>query len=251
MNRSSAKRGFTIIEVMITMVVFMIALLGLAAMQRASAVGSDMAHKHTAGVNIARFFMTRLQNELATWPENRHATSANFPWTDSPMLYRAASVNPNLWHLLPGNQDGDVSDNFRLDRFLGHSANNLEPTSSYCVHYRVQPMDIPAGGQIQNALVWRLHVRVAWPKHKQYGATPTGSDGWMNCDPATTMYVGDSLVDFEAAEAAGMEPVIIRRDGFGDVRQSEVDALIAAEGESGRFRVIDNLYELVEISNGV
>jgi phosphoglycolate phosphatase-like HAD superfamily hydrolase len=73
----------------------------------------------------------------------------------------------------------------------------------------------------------------------------------MNCDPGAAVYVGDSLVDFEAAEAAGMEPVVIRRDGFGDVRQSEVDALIAEEGDSGRFRVIESLYELVEIGNGL
>lgn len=204
MKRRSEKAGFTLIEVIMAIIVFMIALMGLSAMQSASAVGSDMAHKHTAAVNVARYFLTQLQNEISTWPENRVPTGANFPWTDTPMLFRAASLNPNQWHLLPADKDGDISANFRLDRYLGHSGNNLEPTSSFCVHYRVQPMDIPAGGNIQNALVWRLHVRVAWPKNKQYGDDPMGDDGWMNCDPANFATGGARLANSDFVELVGV-----------------------------------------------
>jgi len=35
----------------------------------------------------------------------------------------------------------------------------------------------------------------------------------IGCSPEHSIYVGDSIVDFEAAAAAGMRPVLIKRDG--------------------------------------
>ena len=69
-NNRSDQAGFTLIEVIVAMAVFMITVLGLVAMQSASVSAARQGKTHTQAVNIARFFLTQLQNEVSVWAEN-------------------------------------------------------------------------------------------------------------------------------------------------------------------------------------
>ncbi len=185
-----AQQGFTLIEIMITLTVFMIALMGLIALQRASIEGAQKGHEHTAAVNIARYFLVQLQNEIAGWQSPPLGTdlddesnlideSAGF------ILLTDGAVASQAWTTLDG------TGGFMLDPYLGHSAliENTVPNTSasrYCVNYRVELMDVPQNiwvdepttAQKSGGMVWKARVRVIWPKRNQF-------QFWSEANPCT------------------------------------------------------------------
>jgi putative hydrolase of the HAD superfamily len=78
----------------------------------------------------------------------------------------------------------------------------------------------------------------------------------IGCDPADALYVGDSLVDYQAAIGAGIVPVIIRREGQGeientrDIRTSHMDAdrFLYEQAQSGELTMIQGLEELPDLA---
>ena len=71
----------------------------------------------------------------------------------------------------------------------------------------------------------------------------------LNVAPAETIYVGDSIVDYEAAMAAGIRPVIIRRPTLHRSaaiveRYAETDRFLEEQAAAGVLRIIDGLSEL-------
>lgn len=179
MRKLERQEGFTLIEVMIALLVFMVALLGLVALQKASIAGNNKGREHTAAVNIAEMVMTWLENEAASWPlDGTPPTGADLP------LVSQAIANPGVWNLLPDGESA-VDPGFRLDAYGQHSERGFystTDTAQFCVHYMASPL-----GPNQELLVAR--VRVTWPKWKQYAIEGGGS--WDNCawpgysDPAT------------------------------------------------------------------
>jgi HAD superfamily hydrolase (TIGR01509 family) len=73
--------------------------------------------------------------------------------------------------------------------------------------------------------------------------------------PGEAAYVGDSIVDFEAARAAGMRPVLIRRPGqtSGDApphlvrRYGDIEATLAAAARRRELARITSLRELAAV----
>ncbi|MDD5306826.1 MAG: prepilin-type N-terminal cleavage/methylation domain-containing protein [Deltaproteobacteria bacterium] len=176
MRDARRKPGFTLIEVMVSLVVFMIALLGLIALQRAAIVGAESGVDNTTAVNVGRFFLTELENEIATWPENPPGVTTTFPSTTGyPMLRRAVGA-VNDWHLLPVDDTAEVDKTLRIDNFLGTS--DLEGTARFCVNFMATPMDTQSFQQqdLANAMIWKLRVRVAWPKPHHFAAGT-----WKDC----------------------------------------------------------------------
>ncbi len=80
----------------------------------------------------------------------------------------------------------------------------------------------------------------------------------MGCDPREAIYVGDSIVDFEAAAGAGLAPVIIRRDGQKavessrgrDARSVDVESLITKKEKEGELLIIKSLLEIPDLCKG-
>jgi putative hydrolase of the HAD superfamily len=78
----------------------------------------------------------------------------------------------------------------------------------------------------------------------------------ISCDPVDALYVGDSLVDYQAAIGAGIVPVIIRREGQGeientrDIRTSHMDAdsFLYERAETGELTMIQGLEELPNLA---
>ena len=171
--RRARARGYTLIEVMIALVVFMVALLGLVALQKASVAGVNKGREHTAAVNIARFVMTEIQSEVASWPLTQSVASSE----DLPMVALGLTT-PGRWTALA---DGDVAaaDDFRLDAYLEHSERDFysssQDTAPFCVHYMLTPLG-------PNQELIRARVRVVWPKWGYYvleGAASAGT--WDDC----------------------------------------------------------------------
>jgi len=176
MRRSRGEEGFTLIEVMISMLVFMVALLGLVAMQEASIEGAGRAREQTAAVNIARFVMAGIQNEVTGF-----TFESELPTTDQPLLDNAINDgNEGLWVNIPGT--GDIS---RFDAYLEHNGRSFYTTDGvdsapYCAIYQAERFldgsDAPMEG------LFKVKVRVAWPRKGQYqGAS------WMDCTLAARM----------------------------------------------------------------
>ena len=74
----------------------------------------------------------------------------------------------------------------------------------------------------------------------------------MGCSPESTVYVGDSIVDFKAAAGAGIMPVIIRRDGQTEIENTRdtiansmnVESYISEKNERGELTIVRSLLEV-------
>jgi prepilin-type N-terminal cleavage/methylation domain-containing protein len=173
--------GFTLIETMTALVVFAVATSGLVAMQKAASSGAEVASQQTAASNIARTFLVQLQGEVAHWPEGESWPSP----TESFYLSEAGAEAVGTWIELRGRNGA-----FRVDEFLGN--NNLDSEGSvYCVNYMIDTMEngtlVPNYTEILDTIVWKLNVRVSWPKQRRFNA-----DGWQDCSPAA---ISARLVD--------------------------------------------------------
>jgi prepilin-type N-terminal cleavage/methylation domain-containing protein len=200
-KRRSSNSGFTLIEVMIALVIFIVAVVGLASLQRASIAGTGRGRQHTAGVNIARYFLNQLKVEISNWSEypqdiviNNCAPDAEIT-NNLPLVARGLNVNCiGTWTYV-------ANDITRVDEFLGHEAmvaadtdsTSNNPNSHYCVHYQINPIP-PADGL--RALVWRIQVRVAWSKAGQYAK-------WEDCNPDLFLAGGDRASSSDIVELAG------------------------------------------------
>lgn len=77
MNRStrlspvrSAKRGFTLIEVMIAVGILTVGSVGILAMQQASTRGNLNARRMTTATNVARIWVERVRRDALAWTSN-------------------------------------------------------------------------------------------------------------------------------------------------------------------------------------
>lgn len=169
-TRTTGNEGFTIIEVLISLIVFMVALLGLVSLQGASIEGADRGRQQTAAMNIARYITAQVQDEvsgfslLETTPDPAR----------QPLLSHALGT-PATWVLLPGAGSTD-----RFDAYLEHSGMPTYTVDSapYCAAYWVDTFDDPgAGAGVELQGLYKVRVRVSWPRKGQYGAGTT----WKDC----------------------------------------------------------------------
>ena len=81
----------------------------------------------------------------------------------------------------------------------------------------------------------------------------------MPCEPSRTIYVGDSIVDYEAATAASITPVIIRRGGQKEIENSrdirskyhDTDRFLYKKASAGELTIIGGLDELPETARAI
>lgn len=187
--------GYTLIEVMFSLVVFMTAITGLVALHAFSSKGVGEAKDHTIAVNIATFFLTELQNEVSSWSEDIEGDFPDaFPESRFPLL-RVAYGGLDQWHNL-----ASTLDDFRVGDYLGHSSlDNSNLDSRFCVNYMVSPMEErwPGVTDDSKCRVWKVRVRVSRSRPGQYVSD------WNLCEPSkVTARIetskGDSVVELVA-----------------------------------------------------
>jgi prepilin-type N-terminal cleavage/methylation domain-containing protein len=182
-------RGFTLIEVMIALVVFMVAVVGLVAMQRASIVGKTNGEFQTGAGSIAHFFLAQIRSEIESWAldeDDYVQTTCDNIFSDmgeDELFFVRAGVCNNYttkpWLIF--DEANDATD-FQIDKFLGH--NELltgTDVARYCLNYRIEPMgapETPLVGELAETTVWKVRVRVSWTRD---GSFP---ENWHNCTAA-------------------------------------------------------------------
>jgi prepilin-type N-terminal cleavage/methylation domain-containing protein len=190
--RRGTSQGFTLIELMFAMLVFVVSVVGLIGMQKASIGAAKRAKTQTAAYDIARFVTTQIKTEIANWQRTTMA-----PLVEDGEIDRFPLLGQVLAEVTPGVGDNSVgvwvqyganvntgADNgdFRVDEFLGHSelTGNMGP-SRFCVNFSLLPMFANADN-IGEQHVWMVRVRTSWTKDGYYA--PVGGFAWTDCSPA-------------------------------------------------------------------
>ena len=178
-NRERAQGGFTLIEILAAMAVFMIGVMGMVALQGVSIHAAAKGRQQTAAVNIARYLVAELKSEFAAWGR---APGPTFPSSSFPAqfaLLSAAASNNALggdWIVFGDpNSEADL----RVDELFGHSQLSDGSAARFCVAYRVDTMEhFPEGTPLDSYSVWQIRVRVSWTKEGHFQA---GNIDWDDC----------------------------------------------------------------------
>ena len=178
MREQRIPAGFTLIEVMFSLLIFIVSLMGIVALQHVATNGAAFGKRHTAAVNVASFVLTELQGEFAGWPPHQDYPGLNLSTSHYPLIQAVLGSDQSTTLFSNWQQLGP--DGFRTDEYLGHSslANN-DPASHFCINYMIAPLETaPAGAANRDdCKVWKIHVRVSWTKENQF------DDTWQSCDP--------------------------------------------------------------------
>ena len=177
-NAKSAPTGFTLIEIIAALVVFMIGVMGMVALQGVSIQAAVKSRQQTAAVGIARYLVAELKSEFAAWDRNQ---GTSFP--DEYALLKgtvSSGVVGGAW-IQFGGANASGAD-LRIDELLGHSELSDGSAARFCVAYRVDPIEnLPAGTPSTDYSVWQIRVRVSWTKN---GYFQSGNIDWTDCSVA-------------------------------------------------------------------
>jgi type II secretory pathway pseudopilin PulG len=170
--------GFTLVEIIAALAVFMIGVMGMVALQGVSIQAATKSRQQTAAVGISRYMITQLKNEFAAWQMSQPLPGGNlYPLLSG--VFTNSANNSGSWVQFGGAvaSGGDL----RLDEFLGHSGLDDGSASRFCVNYWVSPLEVnlPEGTTAQDFTVWLVRVRVSWTKD---GYFLTDNIDWDVCD---------------------------------------------------------------------
>lgn len=175
MRRAPKVRGYTAVEVLLSMTVFAIGAAGVIAMQRTAVQGNLDARRLDVANSIARAWTERLRRDAMTW-----TTAANL--SQSTILSDA--VNNPGWRI-PFGCDATFPDGTcaAFDAFGHDIGHPTAPTHVgnpdvpvFCANVRA---DIVAQHQTSPAVV-RIMVRVYWPKGLGQAAYGTSTDSFCS-----------------------------------------------------------------------
>lgn len=165
-QRRRARRGFTLVEVMIALAVLALGVTGILSLQNASILSNRRAQEMTVATHVARLWMERLHADALQWnrPTPRNLTS---DLTDTRWLCRAAATGCttgggpaiNQWFVpsIPPPHAAALGPS-AFD-FAAREVSALTPEARYCVSARLTWVVRDIGPR-QGML--RAEVRVWW-----------------------------------------------------------------------------------------
>jgi hypothetical protein len=166
-RRHTARRAYTVIEVLMAMTVMTIGGAAVMAMQKTSVTANLDARKTDVANAIARTWIERLERESAQWTLPSHDNPGGNNLIGVPVLGRVLAV-PGQWFLPDqelaaamggGNGGAMVSPAFDI---LGRDVLPGDPSVAFCVHLRLQFVTNNGNFATGNQLI-RADVRVIWP----------------------------------------------------------------------------------------
>lgn len=144
-RRATRRRGFTIIEVLVAVIITAIGFAAIFSLQIGSMQGNIEARELAAATNLAERSVARLRSEAYMWTRG---------------LRPPANITPNLalapgqWHTLtPDPVDHNGRPHTSDDADIGSPL----ARQRFCIHYWLGPRDPAMDGII------RMQVRVVWP----------------------------------------------------------------------------------------
>jgi prepilin-type N-terminal cleavage/methylation domain-containing protein len=199
MRRAGASAGFTMIEIMMSLVVFATAALGMVAFEHALMRSNSTANDITSGTYIGEFWLERGRLESLLWnADATDLTLARAPLL-TPIGANVATANfSSGWLVLPamGTRAAGAPLNRYLETWTG--VGSTADYAEFCVQYRLTVL-------IPNE-VMRMEVRVMW--FKQGAARPVGGVPWT-C-PAVGMLGGVGDPDIANVHLVQMASTIWR-----------------------------------------
>ncbi len=180
MRKDSKNKGFTIIEGLATLFIFMIAVTGLIALQQVANNGAHRSKRVTSAVGVGSYFIAQLKSEIGGWKTGDDFSPSNYPVNQYPMLTQILGTGAGgveNWVALD-------EDTFRVDPYLGHSDLDelSDSASQFCVNFMLSPLEtIDSDPTNESVMVWRARVRVSWPKEGQFQP----NEGWKDCNPTS------------------------------------------------------------------
>lgn len=170
MSRARGQRGYTVVELIISIFIFAIAVAGVIAMQKVAVTSNQHAKNLGMGTRIAESWMDMLATDAVTW--NSPSTfGGSTPDIGQTVWLQAVSSNANQstsWTLPAWDA------NLQFGPAFDALGNPINPATSpgevkYCTHLRLSWLYQPTAAG--NGLI-RAEVRVFWPKEGQ-GMTAT------------------------------------------------------------------------------
>lgn len=163
----SRQRGFTLIEVMMSLTVLLIGVMGVVALERATIVTNVDARQMTTATSIARLWLERLQADASLW---NHPSSVRI---DSDLGDTYFLKNYGTGWFRPNGVVGTAKYNYAFDI----NGQDIDPTTAaadstvYCANVRLTTISADplcsAGGCVGTTpSLLRAEVRVYWKKSR-------------------------------------------------------------------------------------
>ncbi len=162
-RRTSSKRGYTAVEVLVAMTLFAIGAAGVIGMQRTVIQGGNDARHFDVGSNIARMWLGRLQQDAMGWtlPNAANPGANNLATTRWINVLGVGNCAVN-WCAPPPSAIPPVSGAFDLwGRDLGPSG--PATPHQFCAQYKVRFISGNAANPLPGTLI-KAEVRVLWSR---------------------------------------------------------------------------------------
>jgi len=161
-NRKN-ERGYTAVEVMMSMTLLLVGAVGVMAMQRAAVQGNTDAREMDVASSIARGWLERAERDSALWTPSTVAASPPANLQYAPIIAEGVVTNaagtwfvPKARLIAAGSQNDIESAGFDI---LGQDMDDLTATGlRYCVNLRVTPLTT-------DQTLMRVEARVFWPRN--------------------------------------------------------------------------------------
>ncbi len=168
-----ARRGYTLIELLIAVTIFAIGVTGVIAMQKVTVAANQHAKELAVATHIAQAWHEQLAADASAWnhpsPRNGVADISDTRWLVN------VTGNAGLWFRPSYFADVNFGPNFDS---LGNIVPDAElPQTRYCTHIRLSWLYPDLAG---NGLI-RAEVRVFWVREGLGGTV----DGFNVCNPNT------------------------------------------------------------------
>jgi len=168
MSAVPARRGYTVVEIMISLAILAIGASGIIAMQKVAAVANRDSKNLVIANQIARTWVERLRADATKW----NHPSAFLPTSDlgETEWLKLTPDTVNLTWLRPA--DG-VLGSFTADAF-GNDVTPTDPTAAYCTNLRLTWLYGPPSAGVPPPYLIRAEIRVFWIREGGGGALSGG-----------------------------------------------------------------------------
>ncbi|MCL2724627.1 MAG: type II secretion system GspH family protein [Polyangiaceae bacterium] len=187
MKRTRSAKGFTAVEVLVSMTLFAIGAAGVISMLRVSIQGNADARRFDMATQIAAEWQARLRRDSMAWttPDafNNVGNIQNTQFLkDAAILTSPLQADANWLQPLPA-APGTFGTSNAFD-ILGREIPQGDPATFFCVNYRLDFLNPNNAQALANATSpIRAEVRVFWPRNEQ--APPTGCQPPANTTTST------------------------------------------------------------------
>jgi type IV pilus assembly protein PilV len=176
MNAPCKRRGYTVVEIMISMAILTIGMTGIIAMQKVTAIANRDAKNLVVANQIARSWVERLRIDAAKWNHPSALRTTTDQDTDTTWL-QTAFIDPAVGWFRPE----DSSFGNRTADAFGNDVPKGSAQAVYCTQLRLTWLYGPPGTVPPPYLI-RAEIRVFWLR-----------DGGGGSDPARTVICIDGM----------------------------------------------------------